>query len=96
MTYFLIRENMEDLFWHYVKGQTKMYTSKTFEENELKTDLNITHLESLMKIIGWNEEKTFLELVKQFCLPYNIYIVAHFHEHVFSRCIQFYFHSENS
>ena len=66
------RENMEDLFWHYVKGQTKMYTSKTFEENELKTDLNVTHLESLMKKIGWDEDVTFLELVKQFCLLMNI------------------------
>ena len=63
------RENMEDLFWHYVKGQTKMYTNKTFEENELKTDLNITYLESLMEKIDWNENITFLELVKQFCLP---------------------------
>ena len=66
------RENMEDLFWHYVKGQTKMYTDKTFEENELKTDLNVTHLESLMKKIGWDEDVTFLELVKQFCLFMNI------------------------
>ena len=71
------REIMEDLFWHYVKGQTKMYTDKTFEENELKTDLNVTHLESLMKKIGWDEDVTFLELVKQFCLP--IYI-GYFHE----------------
>ena len=79
------RENMEDLFWHYVKGQTKMYTNKTFEENELKTDLNVTHLESLMKIIGWDEEKTFVELVKQFCLLCKQYIsiVAHFNEHTY-------------
>ena len=72
------RENMEDLFWHYVKGQTKMYTNKTFEENELKTDLNVTHLESLMKTrLGWNEDKTFLELVKQFCLPNNVYYIIY-------------------
>ena len=60
------RETMEDLFWHHV-GQTKMYTSETFAKNEAKT--NLTHLESLMKKIGWNEYLSFLELVKQFCLP---------------------------
>ena len=50
---------MEDLYWHYFKGQTKMYTSKMFPKN-----LNLTHLESLMSMIGWNENITFLEFVK--------------------------------
>ena len=59
------RTTMENLFWHYVKGQTKMFTNKTFAA---ETTWDRNRLESLMAKIGWNEKTTFPELVKQFSL----------------------------
>ena len=54
------RTTMENLFWHYVKGQTKMFTNKTFAAETITT-LDRNRLESLMAKIGWNEKTTFPE-----------------------------------
>ena len=73
---------MENLFWHYVKGQTKMFTNKTFAAETIH-NLNRNRLESLMAKIGWNEDTTFPELVKQSSLlnsePFPAKIIQSLH-----------------
>ena len=62
------RKTMEEIFWHYVKGQTKMFTDKEFAQKTNAT-LNMTYLESLMAKIGWNENTTFPKLAHITILP---------------------------